>query len=405
MVIDRDLHFRKNGDRPGPSRLWTVYGIQLSASGPPMLTTEEIARYSRHLLLPEVGVEGQERLKASSVLVVGAGGLGSPLLMYLAAAGIGTIGIVDFDVVDVTNLQRQILFGHADVGRKKLAAAETRLAAINPHVRIVRHDTRLVAANALDLIGQYDIVADGTDNFATRYLVNDACVIAGRPNVYASIYRFDGQVSVFGVKDAPCYRCVYPEPPPPGTVPSCSEGGVLGVLPGIIGSIQASEVIKLAGGFGEPLVGRLLLFDALDMRFRTLKIPRDPTCPLCGDKPTQTKLIDYDAFCGPAVPEISTHELKTKLDTGDDFLLLDVRSEKEFDMTNIGGTLIPLPELMGRLSEISECREKDIVVICRSGARSGTAVKEMKKHGFKRVFNLRGGLLAWSETIDSTVPR
>lgn len=370
-----------------------------------MLTTEEIARYSRHLLLPEVGVEGQERLKASSVLIVGAGGLGSPLSMYLAAAGIGTIGIVDFDIVDVTNLQRQILYGQADVGRKKLAAAETRLAALNPHVRMVRHDTKLTAANALDLIEQYDIVADGTDNFATRYLVNDACVLAGKPNVYASIYRFDGQVSVFGAKDAPCYRCVYPEPPPPGTVPSCSEGGVLGVLPGIIGSIQAAEVIKLAGGFGEPLVGRLLLFDALDMRFRTLTVPRDPACPICGEKPTQTELIDYDAFCGITGPEVSTYELKAKLDAGDDFLLLDVRSVREFDMTNIGGTLIPLPELMDRLSEISECREKDIVVVCRSGARSGKAVKDMKENGFKRVFNLRGGLLAWSETIDSTVPR
>ncbi|MCH8246210.1 MAG: molybdopterin-synthase adenylyltransferase MoeB [Bacteroidetes bacterium] len=390
-----------------------------------MLTSAEISRYSRHLLLPEIGMEGQERLKAASVLVVGAGGLGSPLMMYLAAAGVGRIGVVDFDTVDESNLQRQVLYGKGDVGEKKLDAVVRRLHDLNDYISVERYDTHLSSENALDIVPQYDLVADGTDNFPTRYLVNDACVLAKKVNIYASIFRFDGQVSVFGTPDGPCYRCVYPEPPPPGMVPSCAEGGVLGVLPGILGSIQATEVIKMICRIGDPLVGRLLLFNALDMHFRTLKIHRDPECPVCGTSPTISNLIDYEEFCNgshhstedatetltagqmnsPGIPELSALELKAKLDAADDLLLLDVRTPVEYQMTNIGGTLIPLPELQERLHELDDFREQEIVVVCRSGARSGSAVAFMKKSGFSKVRNLKGGLLAWSDTVDASITK
>lgn len=390
-----------------------------------MLTSGEISRYSRHLLLPEIGMEGQERLKAASVLVVGAGGLGSPLMMYLAAAGVGRIGVVDFDTVDESNLQRQVLYGKGDVGEKKLDAVVRRLHDLNDYISVERYDTHLSSENALDIVPQYDLVADGTDNFPTRYLVNDACVLAKKVNIYASIFRFDGQVSVFGTPDGPCYRCVYPEPPPPGMVPSCAEGGVLGVLPGILGSIQATEVIKMICRIGDPLVGRLLLFDALDMQFRTLEIHRDPECPVCGTSPTISTLIDYEVFCNgshhskedatetltagqmnsPGMLELSALELKAKLDAEDDLLLLDVRTPVEYQMTNIGGTLIPLPELQERLHELDDFREQEIVVVCRSGARSGSAVAFMKKSGFSKVRNLKGGLLAWSDTVDASITK
>ncbi|GMQ81776.1 MAG: molybdopterin-synthase adenylyltransferase MoeB [Rhodothermia bacterium] len=390
-----------------------------------MLTSSEISRYSRHLLLPEIGMEGQERLKESSVLVVGAGGLGSPLMMYLAAAGVGRLGIVDFDTVDESNLQRQVLYGKGDVGKKKVDAAISRLQDLNEHISIERYDVHLTSENALDIIRMYDVIADGTDNFPTRYLVNDACVLTKKVNVYASIFRFDGQVSVFGTADGPCYRCVYPDPPPPGMVPSCAEGGVLGVLPGILGSIQATEVVKMICGIGDPLVGRLLLFDALDMQFRTLKVHRDPECRVCGTSPTISKLIDYEVFCNGShhstevatetpvsgkitssgIPELSALELKAKLDAEDDILLLDVRTPVEYQMTNIGGTLIPLPELQERLYELDDFREQEIVVVCRSGARSGSAVSFMRKNGFSRAINLNGGLLAWSDTVDPSITK
>jgi len=370
-------------------------------------------------------MDGQERLKEASVLVVGAGGLGSPLMMYLAAAGVGRLGIVDFDTVDESNLQRQVLYGKGDVGEKKLDAAVRRLQDLNEHISIERHDVHLSSENALDIIRQYDVVADGTDNFPTRYLVNDACVLSKKINVYASIFRFDGQVSVFGTAEGPCYRCVYPDPPPPGTVPSCAEGGVLGVLPGILGSIQATEVIKMICGIGNPLVGRLLLFDALDMQFKTLKVHRDPECPVCGTSPTVSELIDYEVFCNgdphsnedekeflttgqmnaSAIPGLSTYELKAKIDSDEDVIVLDVRTPVEYQMTNIGGTLIPLPELQERLHELDEYREQEIVVVCRSGARSGSAVSFMRKNGFSRAINLNGGLLAWSETIDASITK
>ncbi len=370
-------------------------------------------------------MEGQVRLKEASVLVVGAGGLGSPLMMYLAAAGVGRIGIVDFDTVDESNLQRQVLYGKSDVGAKKLDAAVRRLQDLNEHISIERHDVHLSNENAIEIISQYDLVADGTDNFPTRYLVNDACVLATKTNVYASIFRFDGQVSVFGTTEGPCYRCLYPEPPPPGMVPSCAEGGVLGVLPGILGSIQAAEVIKMICGIGDPLVGRLLLFDALDMQFRTLKVHRDPECPVCGTSPTISELIDYEVFCNgrthstenekdlqtndqrldSTIPAINTHELKAKMDSDTNVIILDVRTPVEYQMTNIGGTLIPLPELQERLHELDEYRDREIVVICRSGARSASAVSLMLKSGFSKALNLTGGLMAWSDTIDASVTK
>jgi len=378
----------------------------------PSLSKEEILRYSRHLIVPEVGLEGQKRLKAAKVLCVGAGGLGSPLALYLAAAGVGTLGIVDFDVVDCTNLQRQILHFTGDVGRKKLDSAAEKLRAMNPFVRLRTFETRLSRDNALDLVREFDLVVDGTDNFPTRYLVNDACVLAGKPNVYGSIFRFEGQVSVFGAPGGPCYRCLYPEPPPPGLVPSCAEGGVLGILPGLVGVMQATETVKLILGQGEPLVGRLLLVDALGMRFRELKLRKDPDCPLCGTNRRITELVDYEQFCGlrgeeapaeVAVPEIMPEELKRRLDGGDDLLLLDVRERHEFEICNLGGKLIPLGELPARLHELDSSRE--MVALCRVGQRSARAVELLRQAGFRKVQNLTGGLAAWAERVDPTMPR
>ena len=377
------------------------------------LSNEEVLRYSRHLIMPEVGMEGQVKLKAAKVLCIGTGGLGAPLGAYLAAAGVGRIGLVDFDTVHLTNLQRQILFSTADVGRPKIEAAADRLRGLNPDIQIDTFETRLTSENALDLFKDYDLIVDGTDNFPTRYLVNDACVLLGKQNVYGSIFRFEGQVTVFGAPGGPCYRCLYPEPPPPGLVPSCAEGGVLGVLPGIVGSIQAAEALKLIIGKGEPLIGRLLLFDALAMRFRELKLRKNPECPVCGAHPTVTKLIDYAEFCGirgeeaPApqatVPEIAPRELKARLDRGDDLFILDVREPHEYQICNLGGHLIPLGDLSRRVSELDSSRE--IVAHCRSGKRSAEAVEFLRKAGFRKVLNLKGGILAWSDEVDPSVPK
>jgi len=377
------------------------------------LSKEEILRYSRHLIMPEVGMEGQQRLKAARALCIGAGGLGSPLLMYLAAAGVGRLGLVDFDVVDFTNLQRQVTFGSSDVGRAKTEAARERLANLNPDIQIEPFETKLTSENALELFKDFDIIVDGTDNFPTRYLVNDACVLLGKPNVYGSIFRFEGQVSVFGAPGGPCYRCLYPEPPPPGLVPSCAEGGVLGVLPGIVGSIQAMETIKLILGRGENLIGRLLLFDALAMKFREMKLRKNANCPMCGQHRTITKLIDYYEFCGirgeeaPApnlqVPEITPRELKSRLDRGEDLYILDVREPHEYQICNLRGHLIPLGELPRRVHELDSSRE--IVAHCRSGKRSAEAVDFLKKAGFRKIWNLKGGILAWSEEVDPSVPK
>jgi molybdopterin/thiamine biosynthesis adenylyltransferase/rhodanese-related sulfurtransferase len=379
----------------------------------PELTTDDLSRYSRHLILPEVGMEGQQKLKAARVLCVGTGGLGSPLAFYLAAAGIGTLGLVDFDVVDASNLQRQIIHSTKDIGRKKLDSAEEKLVALNPALNVVKHETMLTSANALEILKDYDIVADGTDNFPTRYLVNDACVLLGKPNVYGSIFRFEGQASVFAAEQGPCYRCLYPEPPPPGLVPSCAEGGVLGILPGLVGVIQATEVIKLILGKGEPLIGRLLLVDALNMRFRELKLRKNPECPVCGANPTVTKLIDYDQFCGIApespkeasmkngIPQLSVRELKRRLDAGEDVFILDVREPYEYQIANIGGRLIPQNDVPQRLAEID--REREIVVQCRSGARSQRIAEFLQQAGYPKVVNLAGGILAWSDEIDPTV--
>ncbi|MBX2822858.1 MAG: molybdopterin-synthase adenylyltransferase MoeB [Rhodothermaceae bacterium] len=373
------------------------------------LTPEEIQRYSRHLTLPNVGIEGQERLKESSALLVGAGGLGAPLALYLAAAGVGRIGLVDFDTVDVSNLQRQVLYGVEDIGRPKLEAAKERLQGINPHIQIEVHEVALTSENALGIISQYDLVADGTDNFATRYLVNDACILTGRPNVYGSIFRFEGQVSVFGAPDGPCYRCIYPEPPPPGMVPSCAEGGVLGVLPGMVGTLQANEAIKLLLGIGEPLIGRLMLVDALSMKIREWKVPRDPECPVCGEHPTVKELIDYEEFCGipkqkeePTFSEITVQELQAKGDARP--FLLDVRKPYEAEIASLGADLlIPLDELPARLDELDPYKEKELIVHCRSGGRSAQAVKMLLEAGFANPINLKGGTLAWSEEVDASV--
>jgi molybdopterin/thiamine biosynthesis adenylyltransferase/rhodanese-related sulfurtransferase len=380
---------------------------------PLTLSKEEIQRYSRHLIMPEVGMDGQLKLKAAKVLCIGTGGLGAPLGQYLAAAGVGRIGLVDFDKVDLTNLQRQILFSTKDVGRPKIEAAAERLRGLNSDIQIDTFETMLTSANALDILKDYDVIVDGTDNFATRYLVNDACVLLGKPNVYGSIFRFEGQASVFGYPGGPCYRCLYPEPPPPGLVPSCAEGGVLGVLPGIVGSIQAAETLKLIIGKGEPLVGRLLLFDALSMRFRELKLRKNHECPVCGAHPTVTKLIDYAEFCGvrgeeaPApvstVPEITPRELKARLDRGDDLFILDVREPHEYQICNIGGYLIPLGDLSRRVSELDSSRE--IVAHCRSGKRSAEASEFLRQAGFRKVLNLKGGILAWSDEVDPSVPK
>ncbi len=376
------------------------------------LSNEEILRYSRHLIMPEVGMEGQQKLKAARVLCIGAGGLGSPLALYLAAAGVGTLGIVDFDVVDFTNLQRQIIHSTADVGRKKLDSAAEKLKAINPFVNVKKIETRLSSENALELFREFDIIADGTDNFPTRYLVNDACVLTGKPNVYGSIFRFEGQASVFATEEGPCYRCLYPEPPPPGLVPSCAEGGVLGILPGLVGVMQATEVIKLILGAGEPLIGRLLLIDALAMKFRELKLRKNPDCPACGKHPTITKLIDYNEFCGirgeekpveTGIPEMQVEELKRRLDAGENLFVLDVREPHEYQICNIGGHLIPLGDLPKRVNELDSSRE--IVAHCRSGVRSAKAVGFLQQAGFKKVHNLAGGILAWADRVDPKMPK
>jgi len=377
------------------------------------LSREEIRRYGRHLILPEVGLEGQMKLKSASVLLVGAGGLGSPLALYLAAAGIGRIGIVDFDVVDQSNLQRQVLHSTADVGRPKLESARDRIRAINPNVEVELFSTRLSSVNALEILSGFDLVVDGTDNFPTRYLVNDACVLLRKPNVYGSIFRFEGQVSVFSAPGGPCYRCLYADPPPPGLVPSCAEGGVLGILPGIIGTMQAAETVKYILGIGEPLVGRLLLFDALTMRARELRLRRNPECKVCGDHPEITELIDYEAFCGITPPvgagdaadqdEISVTELRKKLDRGESLFLLDVREPQEYRIANLGGHLIPLNDLPRRVHELDSSR--DIVVYCHSGVRSGQAVQFLKQLGFRKIKNLSGGIDRWADEIDPDMPR
>jgi molybdopterin/thiamine biosynthesis adenylyltransferase/rhodanese-related sulfurtransferase len=385
------------------------------AAALPELSTDDLSRYSRHLILPEVGTEGQRRIKAARVLCVGTGGLGSPLAFYLAAAGIGTLGLVDFDVVDASNLQRQIIHSTKDIGRKKLDSAEEKLTALNPAINIVKHDTMLSSANALQIMKDYDIVADGTDNFPTRYLVNDACVLLGKPNVYGSIFRFEGQASVFATEAGPCYRCLYPEPPPPGLVPSCAEGGVLGILPGLVGVIQATEVIKLILGKGDSLVGRLLLVDALNMRFRELKLRKNPDCPVCGTNPTVTALIDYEHFCGivpetpqeknvkNGIPQLTVKQLKARRDAGEDIFLLDVREPYEYQIAQIGGTLIPQNDVPNRLAEIP--RDREIIVHCRSGARSQKIAELLKQSGYKDVVNVAGGILAWSDEIDPSVQK
>jgi adenylyltransferase/sulfurtransferase len=377
----------------------------------PQLSHEEILRYSRHLIIPEVGVEGQRRLKDARVLMVGAGGLGSPIGLYLAAAGVGRLGIVEFDVVDETNLQRQILHGTKDIGGKKVESARERIRDLNPHVEVVPHDTRLTSDNALEILRDYDLVVDGTDNFATRYLVNDACVLLGKPNVYGSIFRFEGQSTVFCTKDGPCYRCLFPEPPPPGLVPSCAEGGVLGILPGLVGVIQAAEAVKLITGIGEPLVGRLLLVDALTIRFRTLQLRRDPRCPACGTREI-TKLVDYEQLCGTSgaeaeaegIPALAPSDLAARMKRGDDIDLLDVREPHEWEICRIeGARLAPLSSFAEALRTIDSAREA--VLYCKVGERSAKAVRQLQEAGFKRVWNLAGGIQRWSEEIDPSVPR
>jgi sulfur-carrier protein adenylyltransferase/sulfurtransferase len=388
----------------------TIVEAQAPAAG---LSNEEILRYSRHLIIPEVGMEGQLRLKQAKVLLIGAGGLGAPLGLYLTAAGVGRIGVVDFDVVDLTNLQRQVIHGTSDVGRKKLDSAVESMLEINPNIQVDRFDVALSSQNALDILRDYDIVVDGTDNFPTRYLINDACVLLGKPNVYGSIFRFEGQASVFAYPGGPCYRCLYPEPPPAGLVPSCAEGGVLGILPGLIGLVQATEAVKLILGIGETLVGRLLLYDALGLRFRELKVRRDPACPVCGDHPSIRELIDYREFCGvPETaqsqtgpePQIEVTELKAKMDRGEPFVLIDVREPHEYQICRISGSrLLPLGDLAKRVSELDSA--DDIVVHCKSGIRSTKAVEFLMKAGFRKVWNLKGGIQAWSDRIDPTVPK
>jgi adenylyltransferase/sulfurtransferase len=379
-------------------------------------SNDEIARYSRHLIMPEVTLDGQKRIKAASVLCIGTGGLGSPIALYLAAAGIGRLGLVDFDVVDFSNLQRQILHGTDDVGRKKLNSARDRIKAINPNVRVDLHDMMFRSENAMQVVQDYDIVIDGTDNFPTRYLSNDVCVLTKKPNIYGSIFRFDGQCTVFAPHlGGPCYRCMFPEPPPPGMVPSCAEGGVLGVLPGIIGVMQAIEAIKLIIGIGDSLIGRLVSFDALKLRFKEFKIRKDPSCPICGDHPTIHELIDYDQFCGIPqadaeaakeleVPTISATELKTKIDRKDKFVLVDVREPFEYDISRIPGSkLIPLGELPARLSELDSA--DDIVLHCKVGGRSAKALRILQEAGFRKLNNLQGGITAWSDEIDPSIPK
>ena len=378
------------------------------------LSQAEMLRYSRHLVLPEVGLKGQRRLKAASALIVGAGGLGSPLALYLTAAGVGRIGLVDFDRVDVSNLQRQVLYGSSSVGRDKLEAARERLEDLNPEVGVETHATRLTSANALGILGGYDVVLDGTDNFPTRYLVNDACALLGKPNVHGSVFRFEGQASVFDAARGPCYRCLYPDPPPPGLVPTCAEGGVLGVLPGVIGVIQGIEAIKLILGRGETLIGRLLLFDAMAMSFRELTLRKDPDCPLCGTRPTITGLVDYEQFCGLSPTEqalaeatrweIGARELKSRLDRGEPVVLVDVREPHEAALARIeGATLVPLRSLPGRIAELD--RDREIVLLCHHGQRSMRALELLRESGFAQLKSLRGGIDAWSRDVDTAVPR
>jgi molybdopterin/thiamine biosynthesis adenylyltransferase/rhodanese-related sulfurtransferase/molybdopterin converting factor small subunit len=418
-VNDEDIRYLskeatplKDGDTV--SIVPSIAGGSAGIAAPPVtLSKEEILRYSRHLIMPEVGMEGQLKLKSAKVALIGTGGLGAPLGMYLAAAGIGRIGLVDFDVVDFTNLQRQVIHGTKDVGRKKLDSAADTMLDINPYLEIDRHETALTSENALRILKDYDIVVDGTDNFPTRYLVNDACVLLGKPNVYGSIFRFEGQATVFAYQGGPCYRCLYPEPPPPGLVPSCAEGGVLGILPGTIGLIQATETVKLILGIGEPLVGRLLLYDALAMRFRELKLRRNTECPVCGDHPTIRELIDYEQFCGipnqPHEPiaaegDIDPLEVKAKIDRGDPFVLIDVREPHEYQICKIPyAKLIPLGDLPKRINELDSADE--IVAHCKSGMRSAKAVDFLKQAGFRKVRNMKGGILAWSDKVDPSVPK
>ncbi len=379
------------------------------------LTQPEFARYSRHVIMPEVGLDGQRKLKAAKVLVIGTGGLGSPLALYLAAAGVGTLGLVDFDVVDVSNLQRQIIHGTADVGRSKCQSAAARLRDVNPEVKIDLWEARFTSANALDIVKNYDVIVDGTDNFPTRYLVNDACVLLNKPNVYGSIFRFDGQATVFDPRVGPCYRCLYPEPPPPGEVPSCAEGGVLGILPGVIGCIQATETIKLILGIGEPLIGRLLHYDALNMTFKTFKIRRDPKWAIGAPHPTVTRLIDYEEFCGVrggAAPaqaalgssDITPEQLKKRIDAGENLFVLDVRNPNEFAICRIPGTvLVPLPELPARAAEVPKDRE--VIVHCKSGMRSLKAIEFLKAQGYTKLVNLTGGILGWADKVDPGMTR
>jgi len=384
-----------------------------SPNGAVELSNDEIARYSRHLIMPEVALDGQKKLKAAKVLTVGTGGLGSPLALYLAAAGIGTIGIVDFDVVDESNLQRQIIHGTSDVGRPKVESARDKIKDINPNVEVRVHEEALTSENALEIFADYDVIVDGTDNFPTRYLVNDACALLGKPNVYGSIFRFEGQASVFWAEEGPCYRCLYPEPPPPGLVPSCAEGGVLGILPGAIGVVQATEAVKLILGIGEPLIGRLMLYDALGMSFREMKLRKDPGCPICGENPTVTELIDYEEFCGipqanavaqeNGVPEITVKELKQKMDDGEPISVLDVREPHEYEVANIGVKLVPLGELPRRLAEFDQ--NENFAIHCKTGGRSAKAVKLLQDAGFGNVYNVKGGITAWSEEIDPSVPK
>jgi sulfur-carrier protein adenylyltransferase/sulfurtransferase len=407
--LEKDATPVKDGDTL--SIVPSIAGGSVAAPPEPAtaeLSKDEILRYSRHLIMPEVGTEGQLKLKAAKVLLVGTGGLGAPLGLYLTAAGVGRIGLVDFDVVDFTNLQRQVIHGTSDVGRKKLDSAADRMHEINPFVRIDKHEVALSSENALDILRDYDIVVDGTDNFPTRYLVNDACVLLGKPNVYGSIFRFEGQATVFAYEGGPCYRCLYPEPPPPGLVPSCAEGGVLGILPGTIGLIQATETVKLILAIGEPLVGRLLLYDALAMRFRELKLRKNPECPVCGSHPTITKLIDYQQFCGILQPvaeegDIEPVEVKAKIDRGDNFVLIDVREPHEYQICRIPASkLIPLGQLAQHLGELDPTVE--IVAHCKSGMRSAKAVDLLKKNGF-HARNMKGGILAWSDKVDPSVPK
>jgi len=397
-------------DMPVMDTLPDLLGSRVDAMA---FSQEEYARYSRHMIMPEMGVEKQKRLKAGSVLIVGTGGLGSPLALYLAAAGVGRIGLVDFDTVDHSNLQRQIIHGTKDVGRLKTHSARDSILDINPHVQVDLYETRLESSNALSIFAPYDIIIDGTDNFPTRYLVNDACVLLKKPNVYGSIFRFDGQVTVFWPGRGPCYRCLYPQPPSPGEVPNCAEGGVLGILPGVVGLIQATECVKLLAGIGEPLIGRLLHYDALGMRFREFKIRRSPKCPICSDRPTITELIDYEQFCGlrPAVQvaapmsaEINVLELKARMDRNESLFVVDVRNSNEFQIGRIPGTiLIPLGDLPNRLSEIPKDRE--VIVHCKSGLRSGAAIEFLKSQGYTKLVNVTGGILEWSDKIDPSVPK